>query len=724
MRRSILGIFKDDIKRITDSVVSIILIMGLCIVPCLYAWFNILSNWDPYTPSSTGRIAVAVVNEDEGADILGLPVNVGEKITEGLRGTNAIGWKFVGSSEKALDGLYAGKYYAAVTIPEDFSSDVLSFTSGELTHPELDYYENEKKNAIAPKITNKAQMVLQEQVNAAFIETIGKYVSEADAIANASGIDPQAVFADLGDRIGLLSERMDDLVALVTATQGLSDAANSLLKATGGLSESTQDALSIGENVLNEEEKNLPKTEKDLKKVSDAIQTEANTIANGLEQLYKVLSDMSNDMDQFNQFVLEDLEAKKKLVSDMADSAAEFAEQLSEMGLTGLAERFSELSTELNKLCDVLDELEVVDEVTWPIMQEKIREHLKNIKKAEETARSISEDAGKKLDKKIDKAIKETRQAIREIKASLNSSYGDLNTLNGALAKSETALKALNGGLDLSIGSLLDMQSGFKSLSELFNTLADSDEMKDINYLLSDGTDVIAENLASPIKMRTETIYPVKNFGSMMASFYTILSQWVCALFAVVLISAKIRRRPDGVLVEEGSGGPRLHEMFFGRYRLFAMIGIAQALLVSLGDLLYLGIQCHHPFLFVLAACVNGLVFTMINFALSFALEKIGLALSVIILLMQVAGSGGTFPPEVLPGIFQKLYPVMPFHYSLNAMRECIAGMYGNTYIMCIGILLLFGVAAIVLGLLLAKPGAWIASLINRSLEKSDLMES
>ena len=249
--------------------------------------------------------------------------------------------------------------------------------------------------------------------------------------------------------------------------------------------------------------------------------------------------------------------------------------------------------------------------------------------------------------------------------------------------------------------------------------MADSDDMKNLNYLLSDGTELIAEKLASPLGMKTETIYPIKNFGSMMASFYTILSLWVGALFSVVLISTKLRRK--------GSGEPeydlRTHEHFFGRYRLFLLIGLAQALIVSLGDLLYVGIQCVHPVLFVVAACVIGIVFMMINYALAFVLGKIGMAISVIIVVLQVAGSGGTFPPEVLPGIFRSLYPFMPFHYALNAMRECVAGMYGHVYLFSLGVLLLMGAIAAAFGLLLARPGEKLTGWIDRSLEENDLIE-
>ena len=142
--KNILNIIRHDAAGLTSSVVAIITIMGLCIIPCLYAWFNIFSNWAPYESEATGRIKVAVANDDKGTVMMGLSVNVGEKITEALEANHDIGWVFKEDSTAAIEGVYSGEYYAALVIPEDFSSDALSFVSGDLENPKLIYYENEK----------------------------------------------------------------------------------------------------------------------------------------------------------------------------------------------------------------------------------------------------------------------------------------------------------------------------------------------------------------------------------------------------------------------------------------------------------------------------------------------------------------------------------------------------------------------------------------------------
>ena len=712
--RNILKIIAGDFKRLTSSVVAIVILMGICIVPCLFTWFNIFSNWDPFEPEATGRIPVAVVNDDEGADMLGLHVNVGDMMTEKLAGIDMIGWQFIDDKEKALEKTRAGDCYATFVIPEGFSRELMSVTTGELEHPKLEYYTNEKTNAIAPKITDKVRTTLEEEVDAVFVGTIGKYVTEAGDAADALGLEPEDVFEDLGETMDDLNRDLVGVFALVGAAAGISDAANDLLKASNSLISSSENALNAGENLLDMGEEALP-DKKETKSAASAIRKEAKIIAKGLGQLEADLSEVRGDMDTFNDFVEEDLQAKMKIVKEMQQSADKVAKKLSNLGLTGLAGKFEKLSKRLGKIYKKLSTLEKADETTWPVMQETVESLLKDIRAAERRARKIGNETTDELDKKINKAITDVAQTISGVRTALSDMYGDLNTLDAGLSGSEKSLASLGGGLDKTVQTLVSMQDGFQNLSELFESLSDSDVLKDVNHLMKTDAEVIAERLGSPIQMKTEEVYPIRNFGSEMASFYTALAQWIGAVFAAVMISVQIRRR-------ELLSQMRLHERFFGRLRLFLMIGLIQALIVSLGDLLYVGIQCLHPVLFVLAACVNSIVFMLIIYSLVFALENIGLALGVVFMILQVAGAGGIFPPEILPHFFRVMYHFMPLHYAIDAMRECVGGMYDGTYIRDLGILMLFAACFVLLGLLLHKPMRGIIEKVEESKEACDLL--
>ena len=157
--KNIFKIFISDVKRIFQNVVAVVVIMGLCVIPCLYAWFNIFSNWDPYGESSTSNLKVAVVSEDEGVTVAGISVNIGSSVVEALQENKVMGWVFTETSDEAVDGVYSGEYYAALVIPDDFTEEMISFLGGQIEHPDIIYYENERKNSDSAEDYLKSQNV-------------------------------------------------------------------------------------------------------------------------------------------------------------------------------------------------------------------------------------------------------------------------------------------------------------------------------------------------------------------------------------------------------------------------------------------------------------------------------------------------------------------------------------------------------------------------------------
>ena len=713
--RRIFDIIFHDFRKITSSVVAIVIILGLCIVPCLYAWFNILSNWDPYKPDATKNIPVAVVSDDKGTDLLGLHINVGEKITTALKENDAIGWTFVRSRKDAIEGVYAGDYYAALVVPEDFSADALSMITADLENPEIEYYENEKKNAVAAKITDKAKGALQNEINTAFIETLAKYATEAASASKAGGFDPVRVFGDLGDAMNSLGEKVEYGTAMAEAAAGLTSATDKLLSVSEDLIGSARDTISEGDRLLDSVSDDISKTPSGQKSVAETVREEAKIISADVKELRGELSYVKDDMKAFNEFVDKELGARTKLVNELKSAAHKISQNLSRLGLTKLAGLFSDIEKRLGKMSDKLGKLKKANKSTWKATQKVINGILDDASYIKKKIKSVLNNARGDLDSRIRKAAGEVRKVISETRETLTDSYSGLSMLSGTLAGYEDSLREMEEGISDTTATLASMQQGLGALSSMFTKLSESDALKDINHLISDGSDVIAKHLASPVRMQQKIVYPVKNNGSAMTSFYTVLAQWVGALLAAVLISASIKKRKQ-------LQGLRLHERFFGRYRLFLLVGLAQALIVSLGDLLYIGIQCHDPVRFVLAACVNGIVFSMINYALVFALDNIGLGISVIVLILQVAGSGGTFPVEVLPEPFGAIHPFMPFVYAMNAMKECIAGAYGNTYMISLGILGLFFAGAVAFGLLMYYPALRLNRKIAESMRRSDIM--
>lgn len=712
--RNIWKIILSDFKRMSSSVVVQVILMGIIVVPCLFAWFNILSNWDPFEPESTGKIPVAVATEDQGTDMLGLNINVGDKFIDAVNGNDMIGWDTDCGKKKAVEGVYAGDYYAAIIIPKDFSEKMLSFATGQPEHPKILFYENKKMNAISPKITGTVRTVLEEEIDKTFIDTLGQYITEAANAAKEAGLEPEEAFGDLSDTLTDLSTELESSMIMIQSAAGLSDAASDLLDASDELIGSSEATLDLGQQLLKSAEGRIPE-KADTSSAEKLVDEIAAILSKDLAKTKSDLTAVRNDMGKFNQFVASDLDKHLELAKAMKKSTDKIAADLKKMGMTGLASRFSRISGKLDDMINKLGKLEKADAGNWSLMQGYIDDILANIDFSQKSIKKIKADVDGKLDKKLNKAIRSARNSISDTRDALSGIYGDMDLLGDSLSRSDKALGSLNSGLAGAAAVLSSLQNGSRNLAELFDSLAGSDMVSDVNHLMTNDAAVIAENMASPIKMKTERIYPIRNFGSIMAPFYHVIALWIGALFAAVMLRTKIKRR-------EEDGQIRLHEAFFGRYALFLSIGLAQALLLCAGELLYVGIQCLHPLRFILASCLISLVFTMIIYGLVFALENIGLAVSVIVMILQVAGAGGTFPVQVLPPVFKAMFPIMPFKYAMDAIRECIGGMYDHTYIKCLLILLIFALGAAAFGLLLHKPMRGIIEKVEESKRESDVM--
>lgn len=188
--------YKNDWKRVMKSPMAILMAVALIILPCFYAWFNIKALWDPY--SNTGSLPVAVYSADktETLQTLGkkITLNIGDEVVANLKKNDDIDWKFVDNKSDLVDGVQSGKYYAGIYVPKNFSSNLTSFLNGKIKKPDIEYYVNQKINAIAPKITDKGAGSIQATITDEFISTVSKTIV---GTANKVGIDLDSHMMDL-----------------------------------------------------------------------------------------------------------------------------------------------------------------------------------------------------------------------------------------------------------------------------------------------------------------------------------------------------------------------------------------------------------------------------------------------------------------------------------------------------------------------------------------------
>lgn len=586
--KNIISVFLSDWRRISTNVVALIVVMGLCILPSLYAWFNILSNWDPYGPDATGNIKVAVASSDKGVTIGDNTVNISDNVIEGLKTNDSIGWVFTDDVESAVNGVYAGDYYAALVMPDDFSENMVSFLTDSFTHPQIIYYTNQKKNAIAPKITDKAKTAVQQQVNATFLSTLTE--------------------------------------TALKAVDTVSDASNS-----GYFSDDGKSGQSVVDMVIAKLE---------------AVELQLNTYGTILTTINSVM--------------------------ETASSTAAIAGSVSP--------DFSEEQRALNSLASSLDGFTAFGTGTMG---------------------QLSSGIGKLSD-------------------SMNSISSLYRNVNYNVAEFNQSMNMMSASLEETLNVITELEEKIQNTIDDLNAFKDSGEYTLLSMMVAMDSQEVSSFMAAPLTMEEVDMYPIENYGSAMSPFYTVLALWVGALIMVAIVHVPVKSLEPGVKLDIKDLKP--YEAFFGRYITFFIIGEAQALLTALGDLFYIGIQCVNPVKFIFGCLFISFVFTMISYSLTYAFDNVGEALVVVIMVIQVAGAGGTFPVEVLPKVYQAIYKYMPFNYAMNALRECVGGLYRWDYFRYLGYLLVFVVVSLFIGLVLSIPAKKLNEMIIESKNKSGVM--
>ena len=219
---------------------------------------------------------------------------------------------------------------------------------------------------------------------------------------------------------------------------------------------------------------------------------------------------------------------------------------------------------------------------------------------------------------------------------------------------------------------------------------------------------------AEPVLVTTEEVYAISNYGSAMTPFYSVLALWVGGTILVALV--KVKAEPTDLK------NVKPYQLYFGRYLLFFVLGQIQAAIIVLGDIYLLKSQILYPEMFWFAASLASFTFTLLIYSLALAFGDIGKAAAVVIMVIQIAGSGGTFPIELLPEIYRNIYIFFPFPYAINAMRETIGGMYGNDYMKYLAQLLIFAAAALLIGLVIRLPFVRINHFVEKRMEDTELM--
>lgn len=744
--KQIFAVIRRDFAHVRSNAIALLVCVGLVVMPSLYAWFNIAGGWDPY--GNTGQVHVALANSDEGitGGILPFRVNVGQRVVDALAGSEKIGY-VVTSEDEATEGVRSGKYYAAVIIPTDFTSDLMSVLSKNPTHPQLGYYVNEKRNAIASIVTGKASGSVQSMVDTGFTEAVAQVVTELfDELSGM--LDDDTLLGVASQATGVLSQTTSairrtasdldgyrNVVASIRAVMSTStaimgddslslDAAQSLSTTADGVRQ-LDEAANTAKDTANSAIQTGSGAVSDIEsQIDSAFATAGDKAGELVDALAKVEEAATTRRDKLQQFydavqnldgVVYDFRSELEVAGNLADVDIQRSHTITN-DLSDVLSRTGNALTYMNDLIATVQQTMADIQTTRTNAQAgrdelvglaaSAREGIDSVRQSYEGGLSVSlSDLASTIDSAAAKASEVSSTVKNEASAlqqKIDGASTDLGELETSLQEAGDKLNATADKLDGLLGRLGEATT--------------SEDVSLVRTILGGDSAALVDFVASPVELDREAIYSVENNGSAMTPYYTTMALWVGGTLMGILFYSSLSKRA----IKETGAKPR--HAYFGRLAFFLAVGACQSTMLLLGDMFFLRVQCENPVLFMLTGWLASTVFINIIYSLATSFGDVGKAIAVFIMVVQVAGSGGTFPVEMLPKVFQMAYPYLPFVHSENAMRAAMFGTYGNDWAQSMAILACFLIPALVLGLVLRKPLVPVNEWIEEKMEQTELM--
>ena len=691
----------------------------MAFVPALYAWFNIAGFWDPY--SHTSHIRVAVANEDEGATKAQIgTVNVGAMLETQLKQNDQLGWHFV-SADEARAEVERGDSYAAFIIPASFSRDLTGIVDGTYVKPNIQYYVNEKNNAVAPKITGAGATTLDRQINSTFVSTVAKVLSEKASEAGVSiannadqkRSDVSASVSEASAKLGSASQTLDGMGAKIDAAKASVASARATLSDLDAAASELSTSLDQADQLVSDSRTSLASFSSQMGGALDGLSSNAASALAGVSANAGTLDGaVQGASGRVGGLLTEGMSINNSVGDVLAELNALGIGNLPAAGtaLTDLTNQNAALSTALGDLTTLNSDLSATSTSISDALT-KASDASAAVSTAVTNARSgVSSQLPA-----ISSALDDFSSASSSMRGSLDTLRSQRDQVSGLLDQLDSLLDGAKTATQTSSTNVAAIKTDLDSVATDISSLSSSNTLRDLADSLGVNAESIASFMASPTKIETKAVYPVAAYGSAMAPLFTNLALWIGAFSLVLLFKLDVD--------EEGIGPISSASKYMGRWMLLAFFGVIQALVVSTG-VLVIGVQTVSRLGFVGTSMVISMVFVSIVYMLSTCFQHIGKGLCVIIMVMQIPGSAGLYPIEMLPSFFRFLHPLFPFTYGVNALREIVGGFYGHTYLSCLAVLGAEALVAFAIGLALRPFLVNLNAMITRDLSSSGLFLS
>lgn len=656
-------------KHLFSNKILLISMAVISFIPILYSGFFLGSIWDPY--GQTKNLPVAFVNEDKGASLNGKSLNVGESVEKKLKDNHDLGWEFV-SKQQADEGVNSGHFYAVVTIPSDFSQKVSSITKSEPQQAVINFTTTPAKNYIGSLVSNQAAAKVKSSVSEQITQAYAKGILEnLDKLG--IGLDTAANGAStLHDGLGRLQSGTQTYVG------GVKQLAVNQQSLTGGLAQLSDGSRKLQAG-LGQLSNNLP-TESQLSQLSDGMKQ----LQSGINQLNASVSNPSpalvaqqnkvkadaQTLAQTMQASAPDLLAAGGTLQTLGAQAAASGSNSTTISLpqiSNISRAFTKTQTIIAQTTTLLGDLQTLNQ-QLSAQQTQLQAGVSTLNNGvnQLTPNAITAFNGYN-------GVRFANNQLLAGSASLTNGLSEAKSGSQKLANGASLLESRSGAL---IDGTSQLTSGADTLA---NKLADASNRIKIQPTGA----TTQQQIANPVKSEMTEKGNVPNYGYALSPYVLSLSLFVGAIVLNVIY-------PIRKTFSEQESAIR---WWLSKASVAGVAAFMQATILMLVMVFFLGLTPEHPAHFIGAIYLTSFAYMSIVSLLVIVLDNPGRFLAMVLLVLQLGSSEGTFPIQTANGFFQAINPLVPMTYSIRALRQAISGgldnaFYGGSMWVLVGFLL------------------------------------
>ena len=643
-------------KHLFSNKILLISMAVISFIPILYSGFFLGSIWDPY--GQTKNLPVAFVNEDKGASLNGKALNVGESVEKKLKDNHDLGWEFV-SKQQADEGVNSGHFYAVVTIPSDFSQKAASITKSEPQQAVINFTTTPAKNYIGSLVSNQAAAKVKSSVSEQITQAYAKGILEnLDKLG--IGLDTAANGAStLHDGLGRLQSGTQTYVG------GVKQLAVNQQSLTGGLAQLSDGSRKLQAG-LGQLSNNLP-TESQLSQLSDGMKQ----LQSGINQLNASVSNPSPALVAQQNKVKTDAQTLVQTMNDSKSDLLTAGGTLHTLGAQAAASGSNSTTISLPQISNIsraFTKTQTIIAQTTTLLNDL--QTLTQQLSAQQT--------------QLQAGVSTLNNGVNQLAPNAITAFNGYNSVrfanNQLLAGSASLTNGLNeaksGSQKLANGaSLLESRSGalIDGTSQLTNgadTLANklADASNRIKIQPTGAT--TQQQIANPVKSEMTEKGNVPNYGYALSPYVLSLSLFVGAIVLNVIY-------PIRKTFSEQESAIR---WWLSKASVAGVAAFMQATILMLVMVFFLGLTPEHPAHFIGAIYLTSFAYMSIVSLLVIVLDNPGRFLAMVLLVLQLGSSEGTFPIQTANGFFQAINPLVPMTYSIRALRQAISGGLDNAF--------------------------------------------